>query len=61
MIEDLCPKVKYHREVKILDTPNGKIVKELPNAGAKLGVSIEEWEHLKKGEPTYVKDDFFAQ
>ena len=47
-------------KAKILDTPNGKIVKELLNAGAKLGVSSRGMGTLeKRGQTNYVKDDFF--
>ena len=47
-------------KAKILDTPNGKIVKELLNAGAKLGVSRRGMGTLeKKGQTNYVKDDFY--
>ena len=47
-------------KAKILDTPNGKIVKELLNAGAKLGVSSRGMGTLeKKGNTNYVKDDFY--
>ena len=35
-------------KAKILDTPNGKIVKELLNAGAKLGVSSRGMGTLEK-------------
>ena len=47
-------------KAKILETPNGKIVKELLNAGAKLGVSSRGMGTLeKKGNTNYVKDDFY--
>ncbi len=47
-------------KAKILDTPNGKIVKELLNAGAKLGVSSRGMGTLeKKGQTNVVKDDFY--
>ena len=47
-------------KAKILDTPNGKIVKELLNSGAKLGVSSRGMGTLeKKGNANYVKDDFY--
>ena len=40
MIEELVPEGNnIIGKAKILDTPNGKIVKELLNSGAKLGVS----------------------
>ena len=61
MIEELVPEGKdIIRKAKILDTPNGKIVKELLNAGAKLGVSSRGMGTLeKRGQTNYVKDDFF--
>ena len=47
-------------KAKILDTPNGKIVKELLNAGAKLGISSRGMGTLeKKGLLNVVKDDFY--
>ena len=47
-------------KAKILDTPNGKIVQELINAGAKLGVSSRGMGTLeKRGQTNYVKDDFY--
>ena len=61
MIEELVPEGKdIIGKAKILDTPNGKIVKELLNAGAKLGVSSRGMGSLeKRGQTNYVKDDFF--
>ena len=61
MIEELVPEGKdIIGKAKILDTPNGKIVKELINAGAKLGVSSRGMGTLeKKGNTNYVKDDFY--
>ena len=61
MIEELVPEGKdIIGKAKILDTPNGKIVKELLNAGAKLGVSSRGMGTLeKKGNTNYVKDDFY--
>ena len=61
MIEELVPEGKdIIGKAKILDTPNGKIVKELLNAGAKLGVSSRGMGTLeKRGQTNYVKDDFF--
>ena len=60
MISELSPDGKnFYGKAKIMDTPYGKIVKNLMDEGAKLGVSsrgvgsIEE----KKGA-NYVKDDF---
>ena len=61
MIEELVPEGKnIIGKAKILDTPNGKIVKELLNAGAKLGVSSRGMGTLeKRGQTNYVKDDFY--
>ena len=61
LIEELVPEGKnIIGKAKILDTPNGKIVKELLNAGAKLGVSSRGMGTLeKKGNTNYVKDDFY--
>ena len=61
LIEELYP--EGHNiigKAKILDTPNGKIVKELLNAGAKLGVSSRGMGTLeKRGQTNYVKNDFY--
>ena len=61
LIEELMPEGNnIIGKEKILDTPNGKIVKELLNAGAKLGVSSRGMGTLeKKGNANYVKDDFY--
>ena len=61
MIEELVPEGKdIIGKAKILDTPNGKIVKELLNAGAKLGVSSRGMGTLeKRGQTNYVKNDFY--
>ena len=61
MIEELIPEGNnIIGKAKILDTPNGKIVKELLNSGAKLGVSSRGMGTLeKKGNANYVKDDFY--
>ena len=61
MIEELVPEGKdIIGKAKILDTPNGKIVKELLNAGAKLGVSSRGMGTLeKRGQTNVVKDDFY--
>ena len=61
MIEELVPEGNnIIGNAKILDTPNGKIVKELLNSGAKLGVSSRGMGTLeKKGNANYVKDDFY--
>ncbi len=60
MITDLKPDGKnFYGKAKVMDTPYGKIVKNLMDEGAKLGVSsrgvgsIEE-----KNGANYVKDDF---
>lgn len=46
-------------EAKIIDTPMGKIVKNLIDAGAKLGVSSRGMGSLeKRNGVNYVKDDF---
>jgi|TARA_R100000329_G_scaffold42515_1_gene39487 hypothetical protein len=61
MIEELVPEGNnIIGKAKILDTPNGKIVKELLKSGAKLGVSSRGMGTLeKKGNANYVKDDFY--
>jgi hypothetical protein len=61
IIEELVPDGKnIIGKAKILDTPNGKIVKELLNVGAKLGVSSRGMGTLeKRGNANYVKDDFY--
>ena len=61
MIEELVPEGNnIIGKAKLLDTPNGKIVKELLNAGAKLGVSSRGMGTLeKRGQTNYVKDDFY--
>ena len=61
IIEELYPEGNnIIGKAKILDTPNGKIVQELINAGAKLGVSSRGMGTLeKKGQTNYVKDDFY--
>ena len=61
IIEELVPEGNnIIGKAKILDTPNGKIVKELLNAGAKLGVSSRGMGTLeKRGQTNYVKDDFY--
>ena len=49
MIEELVPEGNnIIGKAKILDTPNGKIVKELLNSGAKLGVSSRGMGTLEK-------------
>jgi hypothetical protein len=61
LIEELYPEGNnIIGKAKILDTPNGKIVKELLNVGAKLGVSSRGMGTLeKKGQTNIVKDDFY--
>ena len=61
LIEELVPDGKnIVGKAKILDTPNGKIVKELLNAGAKLGVSSRGMGTLEKREnANYVGKDFY--
>ncbi len=47
-------------EAKIMDTPMGKIVKNLMDEGAKLGVSSRGMGSLeKKGNANHVRDDFY--
>ena len=47
-------------EAKIIDTPMGKIVKNLMDEGAKLGVSSRGMGSLeKKGSANHVRDDFY--
>ena len=61
MITDLYPDGKnFVGEAKIMDTPYGKIVKNLINEGAKLGVSSRGMGSLepKKGAQ-YVRNDFY--
>jgi hypothetical protein len=49
----------YVGKAKILSTPNGQIVKNLIDDGAKLGVSSRGLGSLEqKGNAQYVKDDF---
>ena len=61
IIEELYPEGNnIIGKAKILDTPNGKIVKELLKAGAKLGVSSRGMGTLeKRGQINVVKDDFY--
>ena len=61
MITSLVPDGKdFIGEAKILETPMGKIVKNLMDEGAKLGVSSRGMGSLdqKKGA-NYVRDDFY--
>ena len=61
MVKALYPDGKnFLGEAKILDTPYGKIVKNLIDEGAKLGVSSRGMGTLyQKNGANYVKDDFY--
>ena len=61
MITSLTPDGKnFIGEAKIMDTPMGKIVKNLMDEGAKLGVSSRGMGSLaQKGGANYVRDDFY--
>ena len=61
IITDLYPDGKnFIGEAKIMATPMGKIVKNLMDEGAKLGVSSRGMGSLQsKGGTNYVKDDFY--
>jgi len=61
MITSLKPDGKnFIGEAKIMDTPMGKIVKNLMDEGAKLGVSSRGMGSLKqKGGANVVSDDFY--
>jgi hypothetical protein len=61
MITDLYPDGKnFIGEAKILDTPYGKIVKNLIDEGAKLGVSSRGMDSLEPRRDMHVvKDDFY--
>ena len=61
MITDLYPDGKnFMGEAKIMNTPMGKIVKNLMDEGAKLGVSSRGMGSLEqKNGVNYVKDDFY--
>ena len=61
MITSLKPDGKnFIGEAKIMDTPMGKIVQNLMDEGAKLGVSSRGMGSLKqKGGANYVRDDFY--
>ena len=63
MIEEAVPEGNnIIGKAKILDTPNGKIVKELQMQVQNLESLVEEWEHLKKGvRPTMSKTISFLQ
>ena len=60
MIMELAPDGKnFYGKAKIMDTPYGKIVKNLMDEGAKLGVSSRGVGSLEeKNGANYVKDDF---
>ena len=61
MVKALYPDGKnFMGEAKVLDTPYGKIVKNLIDEGAKLGVSSRGMGTLyQKNGANYVKDDFY--
>jgi hypothetical protein len=61
MITSLAPDDKnFIGEAKIMDTPMGKIVKNLMDEGAKLGVSSRGMGSLEqKNGANYVRDDFY--
>ena len=61
MITDLHPDGKnFIGEAKVMDTPYGKIVKNLIDEGAKLGVSSRAMGSLEpKRDMQVVKDDFY--
>jgi hypothetical protein len=60
MIMELAPDGKnFYGKAKITDTPYGKIVKNLIDEGAKLGVSSRGVGSLEeRNGASYVKDDF---
>jgi len=61
MITSLTPEGRnFIGEAKIMDTPYGKIVKNLIDEGAKLGVSSRGMGSLEnRGGSNYVKSDFY--
>ena len=61
LITDLYPDGKnFIGEAKIMETPMGKIVKNLMDEGAKLGVSSRGMGSLdQKNGDNYVRDDFY--
>ena len=61
MVKALYPDGKnFMGEAKVLDTPYGKIVKNLIDEGARLGVSSRGMGTLyQKNGANYVKDDFY--
>ena len=60
IITELAPDGKnFYGKAKVMDTPYGKIVKNLMDEGAKLGVSSRGVGSLEeKNGANYVKDDF---
>lgn len=60
MIVELAPDGKnFYGKAKVMDTPYGKIVKNLIDEGAKLGVSSRGVGSLEEKQgASYVKDDF---
>ena len=61
MITDLYPdESNFMGEAKVMDTPYGKIVKNLIDEGAQLGVSSRGMGSLEsKGGAQHVRDDFY--
>ena len=60
MITKLYPDGKTLSEPKVLSTPMGKIVENLLDDGAKLGVSSRGMGSLnQKNGANYVRDDFY--
>jgi hypothetical protein len=50
---------KVYGKIEVLDTPSGRILKDLIGAGVKLGISSRGLGSLKeKGGKNYVQDDF---
>ena len=50
---------KVYGKIEVLDTPSGRILKDLIKAGVKLGISSRGLGSLKKsGEKNIVQDDF---
>ena len=61
MVTELYPDGKnFVGEAKIMETPMGKIVKNIMNEGGKLGVSSRGMGSLnQKNGANYVRDDFY--
>ena len=61
MVTELYPDGKnFIGEAKIMETPMGKIVKNIMNEGGKLGVSSRGMGSLnQKNGANYVRDDFY--